>query len=182
MTANLASVAQRSALPRITRFRVPLADYRHRTGEFLIGGLLAPSVTLLTGASEAGKSTLARHIVLSLLSDAPLMGETDHRRHVIHWAGTDSGWRDEFKKDAAKLPGLVDHDERLCLFPDGADIGSFDKDDWTSSPRSSSSTERPCWSWITSGVTSDRRTATWPTRYSRGSSRSPGSPKPASRS
>lgn len=131
MTANLTSVAQRSALPRITRFRVPLADYQHRTGEFLIGGLLAPSVTLLTGAPEAGKSTLARHIVLSLLSDAPLMGnETDHRRHVIHWAGTDSGWRDEFKKDAAKLPGLVDHDERLCLFPDGADIGSFDKDDW----------------------------------------------------
>jgi len=63
---------------------------------WVIEGLLCPQLTLLSGQPKMGKSTLAGHIAMSLISNQPILGRSvNAAERRVAWMGFDGGWRNE---------------------------------------------------------------------------------------
>ena len=71
-------------------------DYVDVQQDWLIEGILCPSLTLLSGQPKHGKSILAGHIAVSLIRQTPLIGRNvSEANHNVAWIGYDSGWKQE---------------------------------------------------------------------------------------
>jgi hypothetical protein len=123
-----APLSLRPAVEPAQRGLLLLRDYEPANpGQFLIDGLLASTTTLLTGSPEAGKTTLALHMVRALLtSDGRVLDRpTDGRDHTIAWIGTDPGWSAELK-DAYPDAG----DRFYVLPPSDHAMHAYEQADW----------------------------------------------------
>ena len=73
-----------------------LDEYREMESSWLIEGFLCPSINILSGKAKAGKSTLACHVISSLLEGTPFLGvQPINFTSNICWMGTDGGWKRE---------------------------------------------------------------------------------------
>lgn len=71
-------------------------DYVDVQQDWLIEGILCPSLTLLSGQPKHGKSILAGHIAVSLIRQTPLIGHNvSEANHNVAWIGYDAGWKQE---------------------------------------------------------------------------------------
>ena len=66
---------------------------------WIIDGLVCPWLTLLSGQPKHGKTTLAGHVVNSLLNGTPLFNkEVKQGAHKVAWMGYDGGWKEELRE------------------------------------------------------------------------------------
>jgi hypothetical protein len=66
---------------------------------WIIDGLVCPWLTLLSGQPKHGKTTLAGHIVNSLLNGTTLFNkEASQGAHKVAWMGYDGGWKEELRE------------------------------------------------------------------------------------
>ena len=71
-------------------------DFVDEQQDWLIEGILCPSLTLLSGQPKHGKSILAGHIAVSLIQQTPLIGRNvSEGNHIVAWIGYDAGWKQE---------------------------------------------------------------------------------------
>ena len=66
--------------------------------EWLVDGLICPSLTLLSGQPKQGKSMLTGHCAIALINQTEILeGGVKPGHHIIGWMGYDPGWRQELK-------------------------------------------------------------------------------------
>ena len=66
--------------------------------EWLVDGLICPSLTLLSGQPKQGKSMLIGHCAIALINQTDILGgNVKPGNHIIGWMGYDPGWRQELK-------------------------------------------------------------------------------------
>jgi RecA-family ATPase len=66
--------------------------------EWLVDGLICPSLTLLSGQPKQGKSMLTGHCVIALINQTEILGGgVKPGHHIIGWMGYDPDWRQELK-------------------------------------------------------------------------------------
>ncbi len=66
--------------------------------EWLVDGLICPSLTLLSGLPKKGKSLLTGHCAIALINQTEILGgQVKPGHHIIGWMGYDPGWRQELK-------------------------------------------------------------------------------------
>jgi hypothetical protein len=88
-----------------------LHEYKPEHHEWLIEGLICPSLTVLSGQAKAGKSTFAGHLVSSLIQGTEILGKIPNMQGIkVCWMGTDGGWINEVHQ---RLQGKVS--ENLVL-------------------------------------------------------------------
>lgn len=88
-----------------------LHDYQPVHHEWLIEGLICPTLTVLAGQAKAGKSTLAGHLITSLIQGTEILGKIPKKHGIkVCWMGTDGGWTNEVHH---RLQGKVN--ENLVL-------------------------------------------------------------------
>ncbi|MDO8308056.1 MAG: AAA family ATPase [Actinomycetota bacterium] len=100
-------------------------EYRDESDRFLIDGLVSTSATLIAGLQESGKTSLAIHLVHSLLSGQPFAGrQAKGGPHVVCWMGSDPDWRNDLRDSVLKeWPG---RDRVLTLTEPAQDLRSTD--------------------------------------------------------
>ena len=80
-------------------------DWLETSEEWLIPGLICDSLTLLSGEPKSGKTSLAGHLIRSLILHQEILGlmpmEGDFK---ICWMGTDSKWQRELQD---RIPDLM---------------------------------------------------------------------------
>lgn len=75
---------------------------------WLVEGVLATSLTLLSGAPKSGKSMLAAHLVESLLTGKSFLNHVPVSDfHNVGWIGYDANWKTETRQRLEKFSGRV---------------------------------------------------------------------------
>lgn len=73
-------------------------DFNESDTPWLIEGFVCPSLTLLSGQPKYGKSLLAGHLAVSLITGTSLVGrEVTGNSHTVGWMGFDANWKNELK-------------------------------------------------------------------------------------
>jgi hypothetical protein len=66
--------------------------------EWLVDGLICPSLTLISGQPKHGKSLLAGHCVIGLINQTEVLNRSVKQgHHIVGWMGYDLGWREELR-------------------------------------------------------------------------------------
>ena len=66
--------------------------------EWLVDGLICPSLTLLSGQPKQGKSMLTGHCAIALINQTEILeGGVKPGHHIIGWMGYDPDWQQELK-------------------------------------------------------------------------------------
>jgi hypothetical protein len=74
-------------------------DLPEEQEEWLVDGLICPSLTLLSGQPKHGKSLLAGHCVIGLINQTEVLGRSVRPgHHIVGWMGYDPGWHDELRQ------------------------------------------------------------------------------------
>jgi len=82
------------------------SDWEDSSEEWLIPFLLCDSLTLLSGEPKTGKTSLACHLIRSLLTKVEILGVHPTQNDIkVAWMGFDFKWRREVKE---RLPDLSD--------------------------------------------------------------------------
>jgi len=88
-----------------------LHEYKPTQNEWLIDGLICPTLTVLSGQAKSGKSTFAGHLISSLIQGTEILGKIPQTKGMkVCWMGTDGGWINEVHQ---RLHGKVN--ENLVL-------------------------------------------------------------------
>lgn len=86
------------------------SEWENESEEWLIPGLLCDSMTLVSGEPKSGKTSLAAHIVRSLLTQTTIINrEPAPKKFTIAWMGFDAKWTREIRE---RLP---EFDQMLYL-------------------------------------------------------------------
>jgi len=74
-------------------------DLPEEQEEWLVDGLICPSLTLLSGQPKHGKSLLAGHCVIGLINQTEVLDRIVKRgHHIVGWMGYDPGWHNELRQ------------------------------------------------------------------------------------
>ena len=74
-------------------------DFNESDTPWLIDGFICPSLTLISAQPKHGKTALAGHIAISLITGEPLAGRTvTGSKYLIAWMGFDPSWKMDVKK------------------------------------------------------------------------------------
>ena len=74
-------------------------DLPEEQEEWLVDGLICPSLTLISGQPKHGKSLLAGHCVIGLINQTEVLNRTvKEGHHIVGWMGYDLGWRQELRQ------------------------------------------------------------------------------------
>lgn len=97
------------------------SEWEDGSEEWLIPFLLCDSLTLLSGEPKTGKTSLACHLVRSLLTKVEILGMHPTQKDIkVAWMGFDFKWRREVKE---RLPDLLDK----IHFPNTVDYKQADE-------------------------------------------------------
>jgi hypothetical protein len=73
-------------------------DLPEEQEEWLVDGLICPSLTLISGQPKHGKSLLAGHCIIGLINQTEVLNRrVKQGHHVVGWMGYDLGWREELR-------------------------------------------------------------------------------------
>ena len=73
-------------------------DLPEEQEEWLVDGLICPSLTLISGQPKNGKSLLAGHCVIGLINQTDVLNRSVKQgHHIVGWMGYDLGWREELR-------------------------------------------------------------------------------------
>jgi hypothetical protein len=75
-------------------------DLPEEQEEWLVDGLICPSLTLLSAQPKHGKSLLAGHCATALINQTEVLDrKVKEGHHVIGWMGYDPDWRQELRQN-----------------------------------------------------------------------------------
>jgi hypothetical protein len=67
--------------------------------DWIIPGLICPTLNLWSGQPKIGKSMLVGHALVALANNQMFLGRaTGNKRHLFGWMGFDPGWRQELRE------------------------------------------------------------------------------------
>lgn len=73
-------------------------DFDEKDTPWLIDGFICPSLTIISAQPKHGKTLLAGHIAISLITGQPLAGRTvTEDNHLVAWMGFDPNWKQEIR-------------------------------------------------------------------------------------
>ena len=74
-------------------------DLPEEQEDWLVDGLICPSLTLLSGQPKHGKSLFAGHCAIALINQTEILNKkVKEGHHVIGWMGHDPAWRQELRQ------------------------------------------------------------------------------------
>ena len=73
-------------------------DFDEADTPWLIDGFVCPSLTIISAQPKHGKTLLAGHIAISLITGQPLAGRAVKAdAHLVAWMGFDPGWKQDVR-------------------------------------------------------------------------------------
>jgi hypothetical protein len=88
-------------------------DFDEVDSPWLIDGFVCPSLTIISAQPKHGKTLLAGHIAISLITGQPLAGRVvKEDAHLVAWMGFDPGWKQDIRDNWAS-----EANNRILFYP-----------------------------------------------------------------